>query len=127
MFQNIKAIFAGIVFIVVSTMLIQLVFVLLAVAYNSFAIEFVFLKDIQWVFKYLFGIPIFLAVMFVGGSITASIAMSKSIINSTIVGSVVVIGMMWSALANAELTLSGGVINLVMITAVICGGIYSKK
>ncbi len=118
---------SGIAFIIIAMLLIQLIFLLLAVAYNMVASEYLFLKNIQWIFKYLLGVPIFVAIMFIGGYITTSIAQSKSIINNIIVGSVVVVSMMWSALANAELTLSGVVISLVMMGVVIFGGAYPKR
>ena len=127
MINSIKAIIAGVLFIVIATLLMQLLFILLAVAYNEIANEFIFLKNIKWIFKYLLGIPVFITIMFLGGYITTSIAKVKPIINSIIVGLIVITIMMLSALANAELTLTGVIFNMIMIAAIVLGGLFAAR
>ena len=127
MINSIKAIIAGVLFIVIATLLMQLLFILLAVAYNEIANELIFLKNIKWIFKYLLGIPVFMTIMFLGGYITTSIAKVKPIINSIIVGLIVIPIMMLSALANAELTLTGVIFNMIMIAAIVLGGLFAAR
>ncbi|MCF6191096.1 MAG: hypothetical protein L3J51_11500 [Cocleimonas sp.] len=127
MVKNVKAILAGVLFIGIAILLMQLIFLLLVVAYNAVASEYSFLKDIRWIFKYLLGIPVLVIIMILGGYITSTIAKTKSILNSIIVGSIVILSMMWSALANSEITISGVIISLAMILAVVFGGGYFKN
>jgi len=128
--NNIKAIFAGVVFIVIATLLMQLLFILLAVAYNHVADNYSFLKEFKWIFRYLLGIPVFVGIMFLGGYITTYISKTKpikSIINTAIVGLIVMTSMMWSALVNAELTITGAMISVSMIVIIILGGLFASK
>ena len=127
MFGHLKGIIAGILFIMIATLLMQLLFILVAVAYNHIANDYPFLKEFKWIFKYLLGIPAFVSIMFYGGYITTFIAKSKPILNSIIVGLIVMISMMWSALLNAELTITGAVISIVVIIAIVLGGLFAEK
>ncbi len=127
MINSLKGIISGILFIIISMLLMQLVFILLAVAYNSIANDLVFLKNIKWVLKYILGIPVFIGIMFLGGYITTWIAKTKPIINSIIVGLAVMISMMWSALINAELTIIGAILSVAMIIVIILGGLFASK
>jgi hypothetical protein len=72
--KSIKAIVVGSVFIIVAILLLQLLYIFVAVGYNVLAKDFPFLNDIAGSFRYIVGIPIFIATMFVGGYITANIA-----------------------------------------------------
>lgn len=127
MINNLKGIIAGVLFIIIATLLMQLLFILLAVAYNYIADDIAFLKGIKWIFKYLLGIPAFVSIMFLGGYITTRITKTKPVVNGAIVGLIVMSSMMWSALVNTELTITGAMISVAMIIAIILGGLYASK
>lgn len=78
--KSLKAIIAGAVFIIVVILLLQLVYIFIAVAYNALAADYPLLNDIAGSFRYIIGIPVFVATMFAGGYITASIANRKSVV-----------------------------------------------
>ena len=125
--KSIKAIVAGIVFIFVASMLMQLAYIFIAVAYNGLAKNYSFLNEISYIFRYLIAIPAFILIMFAGGYLTAVISHHNVIIHSSIVGTIAMAGMMWMALKNAELTTIGVFINLLMVVATTAGGYYWKK
>jgi len=125
--NHLKAIISGVVFIVISTIVMQLLFILIAVGYNSIASDFPYLKSISWVFRYILGIPVFLLIMFIGGYITASVSKIKSSLDLVVVGMIAVASMMWPLLARADITTSGIVISVAMLIAVFLGGLYSNK
>ena len=126
-----KAIIAGIIFIIVATLLIQLAYLFVAVGYNSLEKDYPFLKEISGIFRYLIAIPVFIGVMFVGGYITAAIAKSKTLsrtlMHCMVVGVVTIGGTMWLALENANLTLTGIIVNTLMMLATIAGGLWFRK
>ena len=72
--RSLKAIIAGTVFIIVVILFLQLAYIFAAVGYNALAKDYPLLNDIVGYFRYIIGIPIFIAVMFFGGYITASLA-----------------------------------------------------
>jgi len=125
--NSLKAIFTGVLFIIITIMIMQLVYIIAAVGYNSLAKDYPYLKEITGVFRYLIAIPIIVLIMFAGGYLTAIIAKKKEVLHSLIVGVITIGAMMWSALANAELTSTGYIINALMLTATIAGGWYWKK
>jgi hypothetical protein len=121
--KSIKAIAAGSLFIIVVILFLQLAFIFIAVAYNALAKDYVFLNDISGYFRYLIGIPVFMAVMFAGGYITASIARKKVWLHCMLVSLLTTGGMMWSALANTNLTTTGIVVFILALVATIAGGL----
>ena len=125
--KSIKAIAAGSLFIIVVILFLQLAYIFIAVAYNALAKDYAFLNDISGYFRYLIGIPVFMAVMFVGGYITASIAREKVWIHCMVVSLLTTGGMMWSAMANTDLTTTGIVVFILALVATIAGGLYWQK
>jgi len=125
--RSIKAIVAGSLFIIVVILFLQLAFIFIAVAYNVLAKDYAFLNDISGYFRYLIGIPVFMAVMFVGGYITASIARKKVWLHCMVVSLLTTGGMMWSALANTNLTTTGIVVFILALVATIAGGWYWQQ
>ncbi|MCK4833941.1 MAG: hypothetical protein KAT12_04155, partial [Gammaproteobacteria bacterium] len=75
--RSIKAIVAGSLFIIFVTLLLQLAYIFVAVGYSALAKDYPLLNDIAGSFRYILGIPIFVATMFAGGYITAVIAKAK--------------------------------------------------
>lgn len=125
--NSLKAIISGIIFIFVAAMLMQLAYIFIAVGYNALAKDYPYLNEISGIFRYLVAIPVFLAIMFAGGYLTAVIANSKELIHSLIVGAIAIVTMMWMALTNAELTTRGVIINLLMLSFTALGGWYWKR
>lgn len=126
--RSLKAIFAGSAFIVVVFLVIQLAYVFIAVGYNALASDFPVLKDISVLFRYIVGLPVLVVVMFLGGYITADIANIKSHLkvwlHCLIVGIMTAGAMMYSALENSNITLTGIVVVILALSASSAGGFY---
>ena len=125
--NSLKAIVSGILFIIIVTLLMQLAYIFIAVGYNSLAKDYPVLNEITGIFRYLIAIPVFIAIMFAGGYLTAVIANNKVLLHCLAVAVITTGGMMWMALENANLTSSGIIINVLMLLATTAGGLYWKK
>lgn len=125
--RSIKAIVAGCAFIIVVILLLQLVYIFVAVGYNALAKDYPFLHDISGSFRYLIGIPAFIAVMFVGGYITADIASMRVVPHCLAVGFISAGGMIFSALEYSSLTITGIVVFILALAATTAGGLYWQK
>ncbi len=129
--KSIKAIVAGTVFITIVMLLLQLVYIFAAVAYNALAKDYTFLNDIAGLFRYIIGIPVFVAIMFVGGYITASIAgmtaKAKVWLNCIAVGLITSGGMLYPTLENSDITITGIVVFVLALIATTGGGLYWRK
>jgi len=125
--KSIKAIIAGSLFIIIVSLLMQLAFILVAVGYNALAEDYPFLNDITVYFKYLLGIPILMLIMFSGGYITATIAHTRVLLHCLVV-SVITIGLiMFSALQNANITVTGIVVIILITVTTLAGGLYWQR
>ena len=126
--KSIKAITAGCVFVVIVILLMQLLYIFIAVAYNALAKDYPLLNDISGSFRYLIGIPVFVAVMFTGGYITAIIAevadRRKVLLNCMVVGFITAGGMMYSAMEYSSLTMTGIVVFILSLAGTSAGGMY---
>ena len=126
--RSIKAIAAGCLFIIIVILLIQLLYVFIAVGYNALAKDYPFLNDISGAFRYIIGIPVLIVVMFIGGYLTANIAnmqaRMKVLLHCISVGFITAGGMMYSALENTSLTLTGIVVFILALVATSAGGLY---
>lgn len=126
--RSLKAIIVGGLFIVIVILLLQLAYIFIAVGYNALAIDYPFLNEITGWFRYLVGIPVLMVVMFAGGYITASIADIKDkriiLVHCLVVGGLTVGGMMYFAMENASLTMTGIVVTLIALIASSAGGAY---
>ena len=125
--KSIKAIVAGCLFIIVVILLMQLAYIFIAVGYNSLAKHYPVLNEISGYFRFLVGIPVFMAVMFVGGYITASIAASRVLLHCLAVGMITAGGMILLALENTELTLTGMVVFILSLATTAAGGLYWSR
>ena len=129
--RSIKAIAAGSAFIIIVILFLQLAYIFIAVGYNALAVNFPFLNDITGFFRYLIGIPVFVAIMFAGGYITASIANMNANIKTGLhclaVGIITVGGMMYSVLETSDLTLTGIVVIVLALSATTAGGLYWQR
>lgn len=131
MIRSIKAIAVGCLFVVIVILLMQLLYIFVAVGYNALAKDFPFLNDISGAFRYIIGIPVFIAVMFAGGYLTATIAgvedKMKVWFHCMAVGLITAGGMMYSAMENSSLTLTGIVVFILALAATTAGGLYWQK
>ncbi|MBL7002658.1 MAG: hypothetical protein ISR69_01355 [Gammaproteobacteria bacterium] len=129
--RSIKAVVLGSIFIIVMMLFLQLAFMIVVVAYNYLAADYPVLNDIVGVFRYLVGIPVFMLVMFVGGYVTASLVdipdNRRVWIHSFAVGAITVTAMMYSAMSNFELTVTGLAVIVLAISASSVGGFYWLK
>jgi hypothetical protein len=126
--RSIIAIVAGSLFIVFAMLILQLAYIFIAVAYNALAKDYLFLSDISGYFRYIIGIPVFIATMFAGGYIVASVANMESkmkvLLHCIAAGLFTVGGMMYSAMENADITVTGISVTLLALTAATAGGLY---
>jgi len=126
--RSLKAIIAGCVFIVVVILLMQLLYIFVAVGYNALAKGYPFLNDISGLFRYIVGIPVFVIIMFAGGYITATLAGEGGNLkvwpHSMAVGLITAGGMIYSAMENATLTMTGIVVFILALAATTAGGLY---
>ena len=131
MMRSIKAIVVGCLFVIVVILLMQLVYIFVAVGYNALAKYYPLLNDISGVFRYIIGIPVFIAIMFAGGYITAAIASVDNkmtvLLYCMTVGFITVGGMMYTAVENSSLTLTGIVVFILALVATTAGGLYWHK
>lgn len=129
--KSLKAIVVGSAFIIIAILFLQLAYIFIAVAYNALAKDFLFLNEISGYFRYIIGIPVFMLTMFAGGYITAHIAdmetYVKTWLHSLTVGLITVGGMMYSAMVNSSLTLTGIVVIVLALSATAAGSYYWQK
>ncbi len=129
--KSIKAIVVGSVFILIVILLLQLLYIFIAVAYNALAKDFPLLNDIAGSFRYIIGIPVFIAVMFAGGFITAYIAnmqtRAKVLMHCMAVGLITAVCMLYPTLETSEITTTGIVVFILAIVATTVGGLYWQK
>ena len=101
---------------------------LMKIAYIFLAATFPSLNNIAGLFRYLIALPVFVAIMFSGGYITAGIVRRKTLIHSLLVGLVTACIMMIVALQTAEgITKTNLVTYFVMVLATTAGGYYWKR
>jgi hypothetical protein len=130
-----KAIIVGCVFILITILTLQLVYIFVAVGYNALAQDYPVLNDIVGIFRYLIGIPIFIAVMFIGGYLTANIANMDAGVKAGIkvtllcmsVALITAGGMIYPTLQGAPITTTGIVIFILSLLATVAGGLYWLK
>ena len=125
--NSIKAIIVGSLFIVIVNLVMQLIYIFIAVGYNALAKDFPFLNDITGLFRYIIGIPLFTASVFFGGYITAMMANIKVLLHCGVVALIIVAGMILPTLENASLTMTGIVVIILVFGGTMAGGWYWEK
>jgi hypothetical protein len=125
--KSVIAIVAGSLFIVVASLVMQLVYIFLAVGYNALAKDYPFLNNISGSFRYIIGMPAFTVIMFFGGYITAAIANVKVVLHCVAVVLITVGGMILPTLDNSNLTITGIVVILLALGGASAGGLYWQK
>ena len=126
-----KAIVVGCAFILVTILVLQLVYIFAAVGYNALAQDYPVLNDIVGIFRYLIGIPLFIAIMFSGGYVTANVAnieaRVKVLLLCMMVGLISAGAMIFPTLESSTLTVTGIVIFILALVATTAGGLYWQK
>lgn len=126
--KSINAIAAGSAFIVVIMLVLQLAYVFIAVGYIWLTKHFPFLDSITDLFRYVVGIPVFMAIMFAGGYITAAVAKMQSFtrvwVHCLAVVLITVGSTFYFALENADITTTGVVVTVLALSACSVGGFY---
>jgi len=122
--RSVKAIAAGSLFIIITSLLLQLAFIFIATFYSQLAQSYTILNEVSHYFRYIIGIPVFLLVMFIGGYITAYIAARQVILHCLVVATITVGSMIFITLENAELTLNGIIIFILSLISTSIGGIF---
>lgn len=125
--KSIKAILAGSLFIIIVGLLIELAYVFLAVGYNNIAKSYPVLNEISIYFRYIIGIPVIFLIMFIGGIITADLAQKKVLLHCLIVALITIAVMMFTAIEQMQMTLSGLVVTLLSLAATLSGGLYWQR
>lgn len=129
--KSLKAIVAGSMFVIIVMLLLQLLYIFVAVAYNALAKDYPFLNEIAGSFRYIIGIPVFIVIMFIGGYITASIAnmtVSMKVWLHCIAVALITSGaMIYPTLENSEITITGIVVLVLALMATAGGGLYWQK
>lgn len=125
--RSIKAIVAGSLFIIIVNLVMQLVFIFIAVGYNVIAKDYPFLNDITGLFRYVIGILLFTATAFFGGYITAQMVDTKVLLHCFAVALVVISGMILPTLETSSLTITGIVVIALTIAGTMAGGWYWQK
>lgn len=129
--RSLKAIIAGSMFIIVAILFLQLAYIFVAVGYNALAKGYPLLNDIVGLFRYIVGIPVFVATMFLGGYITANVAnmatIKKTLIHCFAVGLIAAGGMIYPTLGTSNITTTGVVIFVLSLLATTAGGWYWYK
>lgn len=125
--NSIKAIIIGGVFIVISLLLLQLLYLFVAVAFNQLMLDYPLLATYSGYLRYLIGIPVLLLIMFYGGYLTAEFAVSKVVLHSSLVGVLLSVGMVAMALQNTELTGLGALLSLLLVLTTAAGGLHWQR
>ena len=125
--KSLLSIISGSVFIGISFLVLQLVALLVMVAYKKFSVDYPFLNDIGGIFRYLIAIPAFLLVMFIGGYLSAMIVQKKVWLHAFIVGAITTTGTMWLALGYMKITTTGVVMIILMLVVTVAGGLFWQR
>jgi len=127
MIKSFKAILAGFLFIVIVILVMQLLYIFLAVGFHSLASSYPALNSVTGLIKYLVGIPVLMLVIFGGGYISAAMAPGRPVLHGLIVAVLSSAVMILPTLENAQLTPTGMVVFALVIMAGGAGGLYWQK
>ncbi|HIO97543.1 MAG TPA: hypothetical protein EYG71_06410 [Leucothrix sp.] len=113
---------------IIASLLMKIAYIFLAATFHNASVHYPFLNNMGGLFRYLIALPVFVAIMFSGGYITAGIVRRKTLIHSLLVGLVTACIMMIVALQTAEgITKTNLVTYFVMVLATTAGGYYWKR
>ena len=125
--RSLKAIVIGVFFIAASLIAFQLLYLVLAPLYNNLGRSYPYLIEISAYLKALIILPSLLAIMFLGGYLTAVINHRKIILDTFIVGFLVAGMLWWLGLADSKIASYGFIINALMLLSAVAGGYLRKR
>ncbi|MEE9445918.1 MAG: hypothetical protein V3V19_09675 [Cocleimonas sp.] len=126
--QSFKAVLTGALFMLIASLLMKIAYIFLAATYHNLSTHFPFLSNVSGSILNFITIPMFAAIMFAGGYITAGVARRKTILHSFIVGLLTASIMMIIALQTpAGVTKTNIVSYIVILLATTAGGYYWKR
>jgi putative membrane protein (TIGR04086 family) len=114
---SIKALLSGALFIIIASLLMKIIYVFL----------YPFLSQLHEAVRYIIAVPVFFAIIFVGGYITAGIARRKTLLHSFLAGLLTTLVMLIVALQSSEgITLMNYVVYVAIIIIASAGGYFWK-
>lgn len=122
--NSLKAIVSGVLFIIIVTLVLQLIFLLLAVSYAELAQDYPVLQSVRGYFRYVVGIPVALLVMFLGGYLTAAIARTRVIVHCIITATISLLIAIVPALDYSSITIMGAFTLGASFAFTVLGGWY---
>jgi len=125
--SSVKAIVIGVFFIAASLIAFQLLYLVLAPLYNNLGRSYPYLIEISAYLKALIILPTLLAIMFLGGYLTAVINHRKIILHTFIVGLLVAGMLWWLGLGDSKIASYGLIINALMLLSAVAGGYLRKR
>lgn len=125
--QSLKSILAGFFYIIIFGLLIQLVFMFVAMGYTELTRAYPWVSIFGGYIGYAVGIFVYFLLMASGGIITASLAKTNVLLHCLIVGASTTILSVLSSQNNDELTYFSLIFVVLGITFTIMGGEYWKR
>jgi len=114
---SIKALLTGALFIIIASLLMKIIYIFLYPLISQF----------HDAVRYIVAVPVFFAIIFTGGYITAGIARRKTLLHSFLAGLLTVLVMLIVALQSSEgITLMNYVVYAAIIIVASAGGYYWK-
>lgn len=125
--KSVKALLIGGVFIVVSMLLFQLLYLFIVVAYNSLVQDVGLIQGLDAYLGLLLNVPVYLVIMFFGGYLTAEYAEQRVVLHGLLLGIATSLAFLAMAVQNAELSIKGLLVIALSISAAMAGSIYWRK
>ncbi len=115
---SIKALLSGALFIIIASLLMKIVYIFL----------YPYISQFHDAVRYIIAIPVFFAIIFIGGYITAGIARRKTLLHSFLAGLLTVFVMLVVALQSSEgITLMNYAVYAAIVIIASAGGYYWKQ
>lgn len=125
--QSLKALLAGFFYIVILGLVIQLIFMFVAMGYTELTNAYPWVSAFGGYVGYAVGIVVYFLLMASGGLITASLAKNNTLIHCFIIGASTTLLSVLSSQNNDELTYFSLVFVIAGIIFTMAGGAYWNK
>ena len=125
--QSLKALLAGFFYIIILGLVIQLIFMFVAMGYTELTRAYPWISAFGGYIGYAVGIVVYFLLMASGGLITASLAKSNTLVHCFIIGASTTLLSVLSSQNNNELTYFSLVFVIAGICFTIAGGVYWNK
>jgi len=125
--RSLKAIVIGVFLIAVSLFVFQLLYLVLAPLYNNFGRSYPYLIEISAYLKALIILPTLLAILFLGGYLTAVMNHRAILLDTLIVGLLVTGMFWWLGLGDSKIASYGLIVNAFMLLSAVAGGYFRER